>query len=171
MKRRQCSLIVAMALVVSMTFGVGVVPAKSVISKAKAKKIVLKDKKFKARSIKKYMIKRDGREYEIDFVKGRFKYEFELNAYTGKIKDRDIDRVSISKKDAKKKISKSKAKKIALKQRGFNKNQVKYLKAEKDKDKGFYTYDVSFKKGMYEYECEIDYYTGKILDSNKEYDD
>ncbi len=165
------TLVIVLALVVSMIFGVSAVSAKSVISKAKAKKIVLSDKKFKSSSIKKYRIRKDGREYEIDFVKGYFKYEFDVNVYSGKIKDRDIDRVSISSKDAKKKISKSKAKKIALKKRGFKKSQVRYLKAKKENDNGFYKYEVSFKKGVYEYEFDIDYYTGKILKSEKEYDD
>ena len=65
-------------------------------------------------------------------------------------------------------VSKSKAIKIALKDAGFKKSQVKKLKAEKDTKDGVKVWEVEFLHGGYEYEYDINRKTGKIVDKEVE---
>lgn len=78
-------------------------------------------------------------------------------------------KVTTQAKAAKRKaIGKKKAIRIALKDAGFKKSQVKRLKVEVDREDGHKIYEVEFKKGKYEYEYDIAYYSGKILDKEVE---
>ena len=57
----------------------------------------------------------------------------------------------------------------ALSHAGLSASQVRELEVEYDRDDA--TYDVSFKSGGYEYDYEINAYTGAIIKSEKERDD
>ena len=74
---------------------------------------------------------------------------------------------------AKKKIGKKKAKKIALKDAGLKKSEVSYLNVSLDYEDDYRTdiYEVEFQKDRTEYSYDIDAYTGKILDKDMDYDD
>lgn len=164
---------VAAAMPYAGTSDVATVEAsQSVITKSAAKEIVLKASGFEDSQIKEYTVKLEGKgknkEYEISFVKGAFRYEYELNAYTGKIKDKDIDRVSISDADATKDIGKSKAKSIALNKAGRKASDVSGMEVKLKTEKGYRLYKVEFEDKQYEYEYEIDAYTGKVLDADRE---
>ena len=112
----------------------------------------------------------DKKEYEVRFVNGDYRYEYELRASDGKIKDHDIDRVSVSDADAGKDIGKAGAESIALEKAGLVKSDVKKLKVKSKKEKSFKLYKVEFEHAQYEYEYEIDAYTGKVLDEEKDRD-
>ena len=142
--------------------------AQELISEEKACNIALKDAKTKKSKVSELKVKLDdGNEYEIRFIKGDFRYEYEINAYTGKIKDSDIDRVKLSESNADKDIGEKKALKIALKNAGISKADLnkKEIKKKKSK-KHFVYYDIELKTSDKEYEYDIDAYTGKILEKD-----
>ena len=138
------------------------------IGKAKATKIALKDAGFTKSQVKKLKVKsskEDGHKvYEVDFRRGKYEYEYDIDKYTGKIIDEDKARI----KSSKKAISKAKATKIALKDAGFTKCQVKNLKVESDIEDGHRVFEVEFSRGKYEYGYDIDKYSGKIVDRDKD---
>ena len=68
-------------------------------------------------------------------------------------------------------LTKEEAIAIALKDAGLAENQVTRLKAEFDYDDGRPEYDVEFKYDGWEYEYEIHAESGKILRSDKDWDD
>ena len=45
------------------------------------------------------------------------------------------------------------------------------LKAELDRERGIYVYEVEFRSGRYEYDYTINATTGKVISFDKEYDD
>ena len=139
--------------------------ANSKISADKAKKIALTDAKAKESKVKKLKVEKDGKVYEVEFIKGDFKYEYDIFCSNGKIKSLEKTRVSLSASDKDKKVSKKKAKNIALKAAGVKESDVSDLEVKSKKTKkGFIYYDVEFNIGRTEYEYEIDGYTGIILE-------
>ena len=68
-------------------------------------------------------------------------------------------------------ITKDEAQKIALKDAGLTKDQVRGLKAELDYDNGTAHYDVEFSHDGWEYDYEIHAETGRILSREKDRDD
>lgn len=134
------------------------------ISKAKAKSIALKDakvKKSKATFIEAKLTTDDGvKQYDIEFIAGSKYYDYEIKAKNGKILEKEVKKL---KNPAKKYISKSKAKSIALKDRGFTKSQVTFKKCKLDVEKRYVIYEVEFYKGYKEYEYDINAKTGKII--------
>ena len=68
-------------------------------------------------------------------------------------------------------ITKDQAKENALKHAGFDKAEVKFLKAEYDYEKGCETYEVEFRKDNFEYDYTIDAISGEILHFEKDFDD
>ena len=137
------------------------------ISKTKAKTIALKDAKVKKKNavfIKAKLEKDDGiKQYDIEFITKKYKYEYEIKAKNGKILDRDKEKIKNYKgKD----IGKTKAKNIALKDAGFKKSQVEFTKCHLDVEHHIRIYEVEFIKGIKEYEYDINAKTGKILDKD-----
>lgn len=155
------------------------------ISAAKAKSIALSDAGIKSSQafFTKVKLDRDDgiTEYEIKFHVGKTEYEYSIDASTGKILERDIEReesvpttkaVTTTKKTAQNKfISVSKAKAIALAHAGVSEKNVSFKKVKLEKDDGIYEYEVEFYVGNWEYEYSINAKTGKILDFEKELDD
>lgn len=70
----------------------------------------------------------------------------------------------------KKAIGRKKALAIALKDAKLKKSQVKRIEIDVDRHRGKKVYEVEFRYGKYEYEYDIDYYTGKILEKEVERD-
>ena len=117
--------------------------------------------------------------YEVDFETKDAEYDYEIEAYTGEVLK--------SKKEEKKavtpapeapvtpapetsgtKLTREEAKAIALNHAGVTPSRVE---VELDKDDGVTKYEIEFKHGGYEYDYEIEAYTGEILKSEKEWDD
>lgn len=157
------------------------VPAAAQTQKAIGKKraiaIALKDAGFKKAQVKKLRVElgreRGHKVYEVEFRAGKHAYEYDIDRYTGKIIDKDVERIrgkkaKAKKTETKKAIGKSRAAAVALKDAGFKKSQVKGLEVEVDREDGRKVYNVEFRAGGYEYEYDIDYYTGKIVDKDVE---
>ena len=68
-------------------------------------------------------------------------------------------------------LSREEAIAIALKNAGLEESQVTRLKAEFDYDDGRPEYDVEFRHDGWEYDYEIHAESGKILRSDKDWDD
>lgn len=141
------------------------------ITAAKAKKIALKNAGFKARNVKSFKSKLDKEdaEYEIKFEKGNYRYEYTINAVSGKIKNRSYEAIKVSRARTGKAISKKKAKNIALKKAKVKK--VSKCTIKSDTFKGARVWEVSFKKGKAEYELKISKYKGKVLDFEYDIED
>ena len=157
------------------------------ITAAKAKDIALKDagvKKSDAVFRKVKLDKDDGTfEYEIEFCVGTTEYEYSVNARTGAVIEKDIDKPGSTKEHVSQApttsrppepsatfISIDKAKKIALSHAGLSENEVRFEKVKLDKDDGIYEYEVEFYAGGREYDYSINAKTGKIIDFEIEKD-
>ncbi len=68
------------------------------------------------------------------------------------------------------KLSYDEAKAAALKHAGINKDDVKFLRCELDRDDGALKYEVEFTKDGVEYEYDIDANNGTVLWVDKDYD-
>lgn len=118
----------------------------------------------------------DGRAvYDVELVHENKKYEYKLDAVTGKILDEDID--SHDDDDHRdpdaKRISADAAKNAALKDAGVSAADTKRMECDLDRDD--LVYEIEFTSGGVEYEYEVDAVSGKILhkemDGNDWYDD
>lgn len=119
----------------------------------------------------------DDHEYEFEVISGDYEYEYDINYYTGKIVDKDVDRLDDddrreveNKKENQtakpaEKISFEKAKAIALADLGIKNAKL----VDSDYDDGEYEFE--FWADGVEYEYEINARTGKIVDKDVEYDD
>ena len=150
------------------------------IGKEKAKAVALSDAKVSetdARNIKCKKATDDGRTvYEIKFTVNGTEYEYEIDAVTGRILDKDQEE---SEKSPSKKtsapdgsktsnIGAAKAKAIALSDAGINASEANRLKCKLETDRDRKIYEVEFEAGGYEYEYDIDAVTGTILERDKE---
>ncbi|MDO5063214.1 MAG: PepSY domain-containing protein [Peptostreptococcaceae bacterium] len=191
MNRRKISMAVVVATMV-VTLGVGSIEglaapaAKGTIGAEKAKSIALKDAGLKSNQVgfvKAKLDNDDGRlVYDIEFYSGNTEYDYEIDAKTGKIREKDMDienysipanaqKPSQQQPSMKGNIGAEKAKNIALKDAGLKANQVAFVKAKLDNDDGRVIYDVEFYSNNVEYDYEIDAKTGKILEKDKDIDD
>ncbi|MEK5531755.1 PepSY domain-containing protein [Viridibacillus sp. FSL R5-0468] len=130
---------------------------KKVIGLAKAKEIALKSVKG---SVKKAKLDREDGIYEIEIIRAGYEYDFDINAYTGKIVKKEKERIS-KKVVTGKVIGLEKAKQIALNNVGGT-----VQKAKLDKSDG--VYEIEIINGTTEYDFEIDAKTGKILKKESE---
>lgn len=181
-KRRNLSIAsIIMVLCLTLVSGSVVVfatpTAKSYIGEKKAKAIALKDAKLKEAQVKFVTVKLDkddGRMiYDVEFYKGNKEYDYEIDAKTGKIieKDFDIENYVIGAPLPKKPqppanlklIGEAKAKSIALNHAKLKETDVKFVKVQLDYDDGRWIYDVEFYRGNQEYDYEIDARNGKLL--------
>ena len=143
----------------------------------KAKEIALKDAKVSdVTFVKVKLDTEDGvKVYDVEFYKGNVEYDYEIDAATGQIreKDLDIENYTIPQKKNKNKnknsnntsdIGVEKAKEIALKDAGVS--GVTFVKAKLDYDDGIRVYDIEFYKDNVEYDYEIDATTGQIREKD-----
>jgi len=143
---------------------------KTLISREEAEKIALD--KVDGEIIKVQLDDRhdDDPEYEIKVRKDGAVYEFEIDAYTGRIKefekDDDYDDSIDASKGNRTIITKEAASKIAL-----GKINGEIIKIELDNDDDDPEYEIKVRKDGAVYEFEIDAYTGRIKEFEKEDDD
>ena len=126
--------------------------------------------------------------FDVSFDAGSYDYDYEIDAYTGKIlknqKEKETDKTPstpaptnptpASTKPAtttKTKKTVAQVKKIALEHAGVKESAARDLEVELDKEGTKVYYEVTFESGGYDYEYDIDAYTGKILHREKERDD
>ncbi len=140
------------------------------IGKDKAKEIALAQKGFTEAQIKFYECEFDDGVYEVEFVVDGIEYNYDINAFTGKVLKTEIDKENDRIEPTPEKpefIGKDKAKEIALAHKNFTEAQTKYYKCEFDEGK----YEIEFTVDGIEYEYDIDAVTGKILKAGSEKDD
>lgn len=88
---------------------------------------------------------------------------------TDKVKDKEKQPLHNPKGDKSKNaveenyIGSQKAKEIALKKAGLTNDEVVFIKAELDNDKGVWHYEIEFKEGITEYDAEINALDGTII--------
>lgn len=115
--------------------------------------------------------KDDGNTYfELDFQTADTKYDYEINRLTGEIYSKSKESLPKPepKPEVKELIGLEEAKKAALADAGVKAADAAYTKAELEEDDGRIYYDVEFKTTSAKYEYEIDGYTGKVLEKEKE---
>lgn len=113
-----------------------------VISSARAREIALDDagvKESDARFVRVDLDWEDGRlQYEVEFYSGNKEYDYDINAVTGDILDRDydIEGYTIPTDGSADYIGKEKAKEIALDDAGVRESEVRFVRVELDWDDG-----------------------------------
>lgn len=152
-----------------------VAPQPEYIGLARAKEIALDDAGVNAEDVtykKAKLDKDDGKAvYDIEFVTKTKDYEYEIDAITGDIVNKDVESITGDASDntnTTQYIGVDKAKEIALKDAGVAGSQAKFTKAKLDTDDGMKIYDIEFFAYSYEYEYEINAITGDIMDKSVE---
>ncbi len=105
-------------------------------------------------------------EYEIEFVAGSTKYEYEISAANGtvlKSSKESVEQISGG-TSSQASISVDEAKSIALNYAKFTADQVVYTKSELDYDDGRAEYEIEFYAGGKEYSFTIDAVSGTVLE-------
>ena len=165
----------------------------SYIGLEKAKSIALKDAGVSGVTFVKAKLDSDDgvRVYDIEFYKDNVEYDYEIDAITGQIREKDLDIENYTipqnknnkinnlndsnnsnntntsnKQNNAADIGVERAKSIALKDAGVS--GVTVVKAKLDYENGVRVYDVEFYKGNVEYDYEIDAATGKILEKDRD---
>ncbi len=112
--------------------------------------------------------------YDVKFEANGYEYEYEVKASDGSVLEKDVDKErkpvnSVPASDEY--ISEDKAKSIAFDHASVKAADVKFSKAELDRDDLIVHYDVEFVAGNFEYEYEINAESGKVIASDKEFND
>ncbi|MBR3835969.1 MAG: PepSY domain-containing protein [Clostridia bacterium] len=112
--------------------------------------------------------------YDVKFEANGYEYEYEIKASDGKVIEKDVDReVNPVSKPSKQDeyISADKAKSIAYEHASVKAADVRFSKAELDRDDLIVHYEVEFVAGNFEYEYEINAESGKVIAFDKEFND
>ncbi len=112
--------------------------------------------------------------YDVKFEANGYEYEYEVKASDGSVLEKNVDkeRNPVNSAPASNEyISADKAKSIAFDHAFVKAADVKFSKAELDRDDLIVHYDVEFVVGNFEYEYEINAESGKVIASDKEYND
>lgn len=108
---------------------------------------------------------RDDNKYEIEFIAGNYKYEYEISASDGRVIESEKEAVKSS--ETAYSVSADEARQKALSHAGVTDPYEFEIDYDRDDNK----YEVEFKSGGYEYSYDINAATGEILKSEKERDD
>ena len=115
--------------------------------------------------------------YTVTFTSGSYTYEYRVNAVDGSILQADRNAVTQetetgtttgSQTTTTKKITKAKAKSIALKHAGVSASKATFVKAKLDYEDGQQVYEIEFYSGNTEYDYEILASNGKIISYDKD---
>ena len=108
---------------------------------------------------------RDDNKYEIEFIAGNYKYEYEISASDGRVIESEKEAIKSS--GTAYSVSADEARQKALSHAGVTDPYEFEIDYDRDDNK----YEVEFKSGGYEYSYDINAATGEILKSEKERDD
>ena len=127
--------------------------------------------------------------YEVDFVKGNVKYEYDINATTGTVYSKSSESTAVPSTEAAAQpietetaaanatvaptrgfIGVDRTKSIALRHAGVSASSVSFSKAKLDDDDGRGVYEIEFYVGNTEYDYEIDAHAGGIIEYDKDRD-
>ena len=144
---------------------VGTASKNSYISIDEAKKIVINDSKVNSDTVKNLEIEYDYDDgimvYDIEFISNNTEYDYEIDAKTGKIIEREIENSKVSTSASKNYLSKEKIKEIVI-----NKTKVKDYydyEIEFEFKSGKAVYEVEFETKDKEYDMELDAVGGNII--------
>lgn len=113
------------------------------------------------------LVQEDGKYiYEVEGVDGKFKYDFEVDAKTGKILDVDKEKLEDEQPEVERLLTEEEIIAIINKMPQYKK--VTIIDMELDKEDGKYVYEVEGVDDKFEYDFEVDAKTGKILEVDKE---
>lgn len=104
--------------------------------------------------------------YDIEFFTADSKYEYEILMKSGEIVDKNLELInnnSDSNNTNTELITIEKAKNIAIQNANCKIKNITFTKQSLDIDDGIYVYDFEFYANNKEFECEINAYTGKII--------
>ena len=145
------------------------------LTREKAEEIVFKHAGVKESDVYGLKISLDNddgqKTYEIEFKSGNLEYDYEINAYSGKIlsydreykyNDSDVS-TGNSNSSGKELIGEAKAKAKVLSHSGVSENSIIGFKIEVDSDDRTVIYEIEFKVNNLEYEYELNAYTGEII--------
>ncbi len=111
------------------------------------------------------------RVYDIEFYTSEAKYDYEIDATTGKVRTRESEVFAVPQTPSQSQyISVDKAKSVALDHAGLTADQVTFTKAKMDTDDGYTVYDIEFYSGRTEYEYEINATSGAVIDYDMDRD-
>ncbi len=111
----------------------------------------------------------DREEYDIEFMAADYKYEYEIDAESGKVLSNSKEmRIKQTESTAAGRITLDEAKNIALSHAGIAASEASFTKTKLDYDDGREEYDIEFLSDDYEYEYEIDSQSGAVLSNSKE---
>ena len=108
---------------------------------------------------------RDDNKYEIEFIAGSYKYEYEISAADGRVIESEKEAVKSS--GTAYSVSADDVKQTALSHAGVTNPNELEIDYDRDENK----YEIEFKSGGYEYSYDINAETGEIIKSEKERDD
>ncbi len=112
----------------------------------------------------------DGRSiYEIEFISGNTKYEYDIDALSGSVLSRKMENVSTSTGGGVSGvIGEDAARQAALSDAGLSASDVTFGKVELDRDDGRWQYEIEFFTSSGKYEYDIDAQNGSILSKEVE---
>ncbi len=132
----------------------------------KAKEIVLAQLGLTEAEFTEKKYELDDGVYELEFIANGIEYEYEVDAYTGKILEADYERNDDwNKQDTPvqpTKVTLEQAKELVFTKLGITEADVKYAKYDLDDGK----YEIEFHYNGAEYEFEVDATTGTIVETN-----
>lgn len=105
--------------------------------------------------------------YEIEFTVNGVEYEYEINAITGAVIEKEVGGSPTTPPQTGNYIGIDAAKLAALTHAGFTAEQVTRLSAKLEIERGIYVYEVEFRFGGNEYEYEINATTAAIISVDK----
>lgn len=124
----------------------------------------------------------DGVEYDVEFKANGKEYDYEINALTGEVKkfeaEADDDYVKPTQSTSTSSssgntalIGEDKAKELAFKAAGISASDAKRVSIELDNDDKAAKYEIEFVYDKWEYEYDINAYTGAVISSDKDIND
>lgn len=157
-------------------------PHADIITEAEAKIAALENARIKADFVLSFRTKLDFDDgfyhYDVEFKTADAKYEYEVDAESGKILDKEMkflnsgntESTGESTSSPSLTTTKEDAIAIALKHSGVSEQDAKKIEVELDNERGVTFYEVEFKAGGYEYEYKISAEDLSVLHSEKERD-
>ncbi|MEY8322307.1 PepSY domain-containing protein [Lachnospiraceae bacterium 54-11] len=116
--------------------------------------------------------------YDIEFYTSDTEYEYEIDASSGTVLEKNIEQFQIQTNPTNSAINSSdnnyigvdRAKEIALNHAQLNESDVQFVKAKLENDDGGVEYEIEFYSGRTEYDYTIDAVSGNIIEYDVDYD-
>ena len=106
--------------------------------------------------------------YDIDFYTATMKYEYEIDASTGAVRERKSEKRNNQTQTGANDIGLEAAKNAALADAGVNAADATFTEQKRDREDGVLVYDIDFYTATMKYEYEIDASTGAVREKKAE---